>query len=178
MPTGCRPALRSGASVASIISRRAATRITSIVGPDSSVAGGAADDPVVEDRLVERHRNLLLGLEADGGLLLGGVVDRGQPQRPHDDALVGDPEPDPAARACGGEEGAEGVRERLGVGHLAVAEGAVRQLADGDLAELPGLSLHLGGGDAVAGDLEADDGLRLFRSELHPAQHRRDRATP
>ena len=58
---------------------------------------GVADDLPVEDGLVERHRNVVLGLEADGGLELVAVVDRGQAHRADGDALVGDADPHLAA---------------------------------------------------------------------------------
>ena len=77
------------------MSRRAATTTTSICGVDALLGGDAADHLVVEHRLVERHRDLLLGLEADRGLELLRVLDRRQPQGADDDALVGDPEAHP-----------------------------------------------------------------------------------
>ena len=105
------------------MSRRAATTTTSIFGASSSVGLDAADDAVVEDGLVERHRDLLLGLEADRRVELLRVLDRRQAQGADDDALVGDAEPDPLGELVLGEEGAQGVGERVGVDDLAVLEG-------------------------------------------------------
>ena len=73
------------------------------------VAAGAHDDDahpaafavvdtlehvVVEHRLLERHRKLLLRLEADRGLELLLVVDRRQLEHAERDLLAGDAEPD------------------------------------------------------------------------------------
>ncbi len=60
----------------------------------------AADHLVLEHRLVERHRHLLLGLEADRRLHFLRVLDRGQPHGADDDPLVADAEPHLLARAC------------------------------------------------------------------------------
>ena len=78
-------------------------------GDDDDVDAGArrsrsvavADHLPVEHRLVERHRDVLLGLEADRVLELVGVLDRRQAQRAHGDPLVGDAEADGLAKACG-----------------------------------------------------------------------------
>ena len=87
---------------------------------------------MIEHRLLERHRDLLLGLEAHRGLELVGVLDRRQPQGANDDPLVGDAEADPAAQLVLGEERAQRRRQHLGVGHLAVVED--RRLGSGAIA--------------------------------------------
>ena len=76
-----RPARRSGSTKEATMSRRAATTTTSTWGAAPSSAGHAADDLVLEHGLVERHRHLLLGLEADRRLHLLRVLDRRQAQR-------------------------------------------------------------------------------------------------
>jgi hypothetical protein len=48
----------------------------------------------VHDGLLERHRDVVLGLEADRGLQLVAVLDCGQPHAAHGDPLVGDAETD------------------------------------------------------------------------------------
>ena len=85
---------------------------------------------MLEHRLVERHRDLLLGLEANGGLQLLRVLDRGQAQRADDDALVADPEPHPLGELVLGEERLQRLGEALRVDDLALVEGAWLQRAD------------------------------------------------
>ena len=140
------------------MSRRAATTITSICAGPSALAGGSADDAVLDHRFLERHRDLLLGAEADGGVELVGVLDRGQAQGAGDEALVGDPEADLAAEAVLVEEGAEGGGDGLGLGDLAVAEGLRRQRLDARLDHLRHAVLELGfdRGDAARLDLQPD----------------------
>ena len=65
---------------------------------------GVADDLPVEDRLVERHRNVVLGLEADGGLELVPVVDGRKSHRTNGDALVRNADPHLAAELLPGEQ--------------------------------------------------------------------------
>ena len=108
------------------MSRRAATTTTSTCGAPPSSAGDAADDLVLEHRLVERHRHLLLGLEADRRLHLLRVLDRRQAHGADDDALVADPEPHPLGELVLGEERLQRRGEALGVEHLALVEGAGR----------------------------------------------------
>ena len=80
------------------------------------LGGNAADHLVLQHRLLERHRDLLLGLEANRGLHLGGVLDRRQAQGADDDVLVADPEPHSLGELVLGEEllepGDEPVRDR------------------------------------------------------------------
>ena len=64
---------------------------------------GRLDDPermVLEHRLVERHRDVVLGLEANRRGELLGVLERREIDRAHDDALVGDADAYLARRAC------------------------------------------------------------------------------
>ena len=76
MPAGSRPARRSGSRKEVTISRRAATTTTSTCGADALLGGHASDHLVLEHGLVERHRDLLLGLEADRRLHLLRVLDQ------------------------------------------------------------------------------------------------------
>ncbi len=136
MPTARRPAALIASSSGVSMSRRAATTTTSIwrspFGPVTM-----SDDLPVEHRLLERHRDVVGGLEADRGLELLGVVDRRHPDRPHGDALVGDPEPDRAAELLAREQLLERGASASGIGDLALAEDAGRE-----------------GLDPVAGDLD------------------------
>jgi hypothetical protein len=125
---------------------------------------GALDDLerlVVDDRLVDRHRQLVGRVEADGRRELLGVAQVGQLQRADDDLLVGDADADPLAEALVvAEEGAQGVAERRAVDHLAVADDAglegrergrlhIDAAVDGDLRD----------GDAAGVDVHADEVL-------------------
>ena len=90
---------------------------------------GRLDDPqrvVLEHRLLERHRDVLLGLEADrrGDLLR--VGQRRKVERAHDDPLVGDAEPYPPAELVLREQLAQHGGERVDVDDLAVAHDAGR----------------------------------------------------
>ena len=111
------------------MSRRAATATTSILRSPSSFCG-VADDLPVEYGLVERHRDVVLGLEADRRLELVAVLDRRQAQRANGDALVGDAQPDVAGELVLGEELLERSAQRLGVDDLALAEDPWRERHD------------------------------------------------
>jgi hypothetical protein len=89
-------------------------------------AGRAADHPVIEGGVLERHRQLLLGGEADRRVELLRVLDRGQPDRADDDPLVGDPESDFPRQLVGVEQLPQRRGDAVGVAHLAVLEGARR----------------------------------------------------
>ena len=103
-PTGSRPAPRSGSSEGGDHVAPGGDDDHVDLRRRALLGGDAADHLVVEDRLVERHRDLLLGLEADRGLELRRVLDRRQAQGADDDALVGDPEPHPLGELVLGEE--------------------------------------------------------------------------
>ena len=133
----------------------------------------SADHTVVDHRLVQRHRDLLLGGEADRGGELVRVLDRRQPQRSHDHALVGDAEADALAELVLGEEVAQRGGDAAGVGDLAVVERLRGERRGGRRRQLqPPVAAHLGSADAAGLDLEADQGgfLRsalLKRGDLH-----------
>ena len=126
----CRPASRSGFSEASIMSRRAATTTTSIFG--GRVLGR------------RRRRRPPGGRGPPGRAASGSAPGPGSGPRPrapwgrrspaaagpHDDALVGDAEPDPLGELVLGEERAQRLGDGVGVGDLAVVEGAGRQRGD------------------------------------------------
>ncbi len=117
----------------------------------------AADDLMLEHGLVERHRNLLLRLEANGRLHLLRVLDRRQPQRADDHLLVADAEPHLLGELVRGEEGLERVGDAVRVGDLALVEGARREWLDRGADDLRGsVDPDLGRSDAAGLDLEAD----------------------
>ena len=128
------------------------------------LGGDAADHLMLEHRLVERHRDLLLGLEADRRLELLGVLDRRQAQRADDDPLVADAEPHPLGELVLGEERLQRLGEGVGVGDLALVEGARRRagsIAAGDHLRRA-VDRDLGRGDAAGLDVETDDGAGLL----------------
>ena len=139
------------------MSRRAATTTTSICGVRALLGRDAADDLVLEHRLVERHRHLLLGLEADGRVHLLRVLDRRQPQRADDDPLVADPEPHLLGELVLGEERLQRLGEACprrrprprGRRRARAARSPPRRSA-----RMP-LTVDLGRGDAAGLDVEA-----------------------
>ena len=103
------------------------------------VAAGADDDDahlaalavvdalqhaVVEHRLLERHRKLLLRLEAHRGLELLLVVDDRQLEHAQRDLLAGDAEADALRQVVLAEEGPDPVGEAVDVDDLALVEEA------------------------------------------------------
>ena len=105
-PSGRSPAWRAASSTRSTMSRRAATSSTRMRA--SAVDLDDAERVVVEHDALDRHRDLVLRLEADGAVELLGVEDRRQLDLAHDDALVGDADPHAAVEAAAVEE----LRER------------------------------------------------------------------
>ena len=146
------------------MSRRAATTTTSTCGAFPSSTGDAADHLVLEHRLVERHRDLLLGLEANRGIHLLRVLDDRQAHGADDDALVADPEPHLLGQLVLGEEILQRGGEAVRVEHLALVEGTGRKRSDRRSAHLGRAvgAVHLGRGDAARLDLEAGDIWRLL----------------
>ena len=83
-----------------------------------------ADHLPVEDRLLERHRDVILGLEANRRLELAVVLDQWQAKGPHRHPLVRESHPNGLRELVTGEQLLERVPQRLGVGYLALAEDA------------------------------------------------------
>ena len=81
----------------------------------------------VENRVAERHRNLVLSLEADGCRQFLAIRDRGQLERAQHGALVGHPDANALAEAAAGEKLTQRVAERGDVFDLAVADHVRRQ---------------------------------------------------
>ena len=144
-----------------------------------------ADDLPVEDRLVERHRDVVLSLEADGGLELVAVVDCGKAHRADRHPLVCDADADVARELLAGEELLDRLAERLRVGDLALAEDSGSERHDAAAHDLGrAVDAHFGRGDAAGLDVEADGGLYLLCGETShvswsgviPCQHNRRHA--
>ena len=92
-------------------------------------AGGRVDDAErveVENGVAQRHRHLVLGLEAHGRGELLAVGHRRQLERAQHRALVGDADAHALAQAVLGEQLAQGVAERALVDDLALADGVGR----------------------------------------------------
>ena len=156
MPTGLTPATLRAPTRLSTVSRRAATTTTSICPLRTKLCVRFEHLPV-EDGVLERHRDVVLSLKSDCGLELAAIGDRGQAKGSDDHALVGDPDPHSPRKLVLGEELLDRLAERLLIGDLAVlsdarGEGANPRFADRDAA----VDAHLGGGDAVRLDVEAD----------------------
>ena len=138
--------------------------MTSTCGRRVGLRGRAAHDLVLEDRLVDRHRNLLLGLESDRGLHFLRVLDRRQPQGPDDDALVADAETDLLRELVGRVHRLQALDEAVWVDDLALVECAALERVDtGGSGQLCGsVDPHFGRGDAARLNIEADDVAALL----------------
>ena len=171
MPSGRRPASRTAVSRRLTMSRWAATSTTCWRGPAGRVDRRRAGE--VEDRVVERHRHLVLGLEAHRGGEFLVVGDRRQLERAQHRALVGDADAHALAQACVAEQLAQRLAERLLVEHLALAHrvGRQRQRAARSATIAP-LTVRLHGGDEAGLDVQADDVPPERRPKLERSQLR------
>jgi hypothetical protein len=108
-------------------------------------------------RLVHRHRELVLGGEAHRRVELLGVAQVRQLHGSDDDLLVGDADADALAEALVlAEQRAQGLGQRLRVGHLAVPDDARLERREGGLLDLhAAVDRHRGGGDAARVDVDA-----------------------
>ena len=131
-------------------------------------------------RLVEGHRHLLLGLEADRRLHLGRVLDRGQAQGADDDALVADAEPHLLGELVLGEEALQRGGEAVGVEHLAFVECAGLQRLDRRCRDPRGAvgADDLGRGDAARLDVEAGNAACLPLARQAQLEVRYGKARP
>jgi len=121
----------------------------------------------VEHGLVHRHRDVVGRLAAHERGERVVVRDHGQIQRPHDDALVGDPQPHPPRQVVLGEQLVQRGRKRRRVGRLAIAQQARRQHRDGAAPDRDrSVCAHLCGGDVTWVEFEPDDGRRLLARAL------------
>src|SRR5215203_988161 len=121
------------------------------------LARGTPHDLVLEDRLVERHRDLLLRLEADRGVELLRVVDRWQAKGADDDPLVADPETDPLGELVVGKERLQRAGDSIRLGDLSLVKRARRQRGDRGAGHLDrAVPADLSRGDAAGLDVESD----------------------
>src|SRR6185503_4610115 len=120
--------------------------------PPALAVVDAVEHVVVEHRLLERHRELLLRLEADGGLELLLVVDRGQLEDAERDLLAGNAEPDALGQVVLAEEGLHAVSEPVDVHDLTLMEEAGAESLGGGTDQL-----RL----AAAGELGSSEEARL-----------------
>jgi hypothetical protein len=77
---------------------------------------------MLEHGLVQRHRDVLLRLESNGGADLLRVPQRRQVDRPHHDALVGDADTHALAELVLGKQRAQRLRKRIHVDDLTVTD--------------------------------------------------------
>ena len=109
---------------------------------------------MVEHGLVERHRDRLGRLEADGGVALLLVLDARQLHHADDDLLVRHAEPDVLRQLGRRDEALEGLGEAVAVHDLAVGHEAGRQVEA--RAAHDATTLDLGGGKVATVDIETD----------------------
>jgi hypothetical protein len=117
-------------------------------------------DDVLEDGMLERHGDAVLGLELDGGGELLGVLDRREVDGAHDDALVGHAEPDALGELVVAEEAAQRGGVAFDVGDLAVADHARLERRGGRALDHEGAAGGAGfdRGHQAGLDVEAHDG--------------------
>ena len=86
---------------------------------------------MVEHRLLQRHRKLLLRLKADGGVELLGVLDRGSSSTRRATRWLASPRRTLLGKLVLGEEHPELLGEALGVDDLTLVEEAGQQALGG-----------------------------------------------
>ena len=126
--------------------------------------GPVADDVellVVEDGVIERHRKLVLRVEAHRRVELLGVLEVGQLDDAHDDLLIGQADANALVEALVlAIERPQRVRQALDVGDLAVADDPRLEQSEGRrLDAQAAVDRHGGGHDAGGVDVEADEVL-------------------
>ncbi len=146
------------------MSRRAATTTTSTWGVRSLLGRHATDDLMLQHCLVERHRHLLLRLEANRRLHLLRVLDRRQAQGTDDDALVADAEPDPLGELVLGEQRLQRFGEAVGIATSPSRKAPGGSGCDRRRRHLGRSVTHLGRGDAAGLDVQADHPSGLLLS--------------
>ena len=112
---------------------------------------------MLEHRLLERHRDVVGGLEADRGVDLLGALERRKVEGAHHDALVGDAEADALAELVLGEQIAERGGERLDVDDLSVTDDAGGKWRGRGALDLHLARARLHRGHVARLDVEAHD---------------------
>ena len=182
MPSGFRPAARSAARTRSTMSRRAATSRTRWRGPSCVV-----DDPErleVEHRVLERHRDLVLRLEAHGRLELLGVLEGGSSTMRTTIFWLATPMRTRLSRPLlAPVERAQGVGQAVDVGDLAVADDARLERRDAACSTRSRPLTRNGGGDDAGGSMSSptrvlvrlamEKGRRLLGCRVPPSHRHR-----
>ena len=138
-----------------------------------------ADGLEVEYGAVERHRQLVLRLEADGGRELLAGDARGKLEGTEDDPAVGDADAHPLVEVVRAEELAQRVGERVNLGDLAVADDAgVERDGRGVLDRHATVDVHRGRGHVTRFDVEPDDRAGVVGAKLHLAGSKRPGGAP
>jgi hypothetical protein len=116
---------------------------------------------VVEHGVLERHRKLVLRLEADGRLELLGVLEVGQVDDAHDDLLVGEADAHALVEALVlAVQRPQGIGQAIDVGDLAVADDPGLERREGGALDAHAAVDRDGRGhDAGRVDVEPDEGL-------------------
>ena len=128
---------------------------------------------MLQDRLIERHRNVLLGLETRGRSDVLGVGQRRKIERAHDDPLVRDADADALAELVLGEQHAQRGGERLDIDHLAFANDARRERHGGGALDCHAAGARLYGVHISGFDVESDNGFPCVISHGAPECNRR-----
>ena len=115
----------------------------------------------VQDGARERHRHLILGLEAHRGGELLAIDDGGQLERAQHGSLIGQADPHALAQTSVAEELAQRLAEGALVEHLALAQRVGCQRgAGGVLDGDPPVDVGLHRGDVAGLDVQADEAAR------------------
>ncbi len=119
-----------------------------------------AEHVVLEHRLLQRHRDVVLRVKAHGRRDLLGVRERRQVDGAHEDPLAGDAQAHALAELVLLEEVPQRLGERLDVGDLAVAQQPGRQRDARGALDFDGRArADLNRGGEAGLDVEADYGL-------------------
>ena len=116
---------------------------------------------IVEDRVLERHGELVLHLELHGRVELARIGDRRRVDDAHDDLLVRHPDANALAEALvRAEQAPQRLGKRFGVVDFTVADDARLEWREcRPLDRDAAVDGHLGGGDATWIDVKADEVL-------------------
>jgi hypothetical protein len=116
---------------------------------------------VIEHRVLERHRKLVLRVEAHRGVDLLAVLEEREVDDADDDLLVGQADANALVQPpVGAIERAQRLGEALDVGDFAVADDALLEWGDGGVLDAKAAVDRNGGGDDASGvDVEADEVL-------------------
>ena len=124
---------------------------------------------MVEHRLVERHRDFILGPKSHRRVELARVLDERQLDGANHHALVRDPEADRLAQLVGREELAQDARQLLLVPNLAIGDNARCEGGDRRATDRPpAIAPNLSGGDAPGLEVQPDDPLCFLPWRKHP----------